>query len=63
MPRLANNMGIVLKSMNETYDTLTNKQAEFMMLDGMQTGWGLNFCEGLNWGNIMLWQESRDVEE
>lgn len=56
-------MGIVLKSMNETYDTLTNKQAEFMMLDGMQTGWGLNFCEGLNWGNIMLWQESRDVEE
>ncbi|CAK9093579.1 unnamed protein product [Durusdinium trenchii] len=39
-------MGIVLKSMNETYDTLTNKQAEFMMLDGMQTGWGLNFCEG-----------------
>lgn len=31
----------VLKSMNTSYDALTTKQAEFMMLDGEKAGSGL----------------------
>lgn len=40
-PRLSDQMVKVLKSMNTSYDALTTKQAEFMMLDGEKAGSGL----------------------
>ena len=49
LPRIADQMGVVLKNMNTTYDTLTKKQAEFMMLDpAKQTCHWPNYIESVS---------------